>query len=118
MSDSDSDDPMNEMQEEEYLMEEIKKGGETGWAMKELIQLYLKVGLPTAAKHYCTILQSALRSSTSTITGQEGAELAVECMRLLKTAKEDIVTPRLRFKLGDRVVCRTGSDPEGVIRKS
>ncbi|KAJ1413914.1 hypothetical protein B484DRAFT_454976 [Ochromonadaceae sp. CCMP2298] len=100
--------------EQEYLI--AVEQDKTDWkAVRELIQLYIKVGLPCAAKHYCGLYHTVL---------VDRDDLGAEDLRLLlaerktfeETAKQDITTPRLRFQRGDRVLCLTDDGwKEGLI---
>jgi hypothetical protein len=70
--------------------------------LEQQVKLYLKVGLPSAALHYCELYHEALIEGNLA----EGLMLSkmAEANTLAEAAKQDIATPRWRFKIGDRVL--------------
>ncbi|KAJ1430416.1 hypothetical protein B484DRAFT_448919 [Ochromonadaceae sp. CCMP2298] len=66
--------------------------------LEKLIQLYLKVSLPSAALHFCELYHTALESAAEEVMLSKMSEVH----SLVEAANRDIVTPRWRFKVGDR----------------
>jgi hypothetical protein len=108
---------MGEVAAEVDYVAAIERDKSDFFAMKELIQLYLKVGLPSAAKKYCDVYHTALVRHRE-FGAEELQILLAEHDTFVETATQDIASPRLRFQCGDRVLCSsTEGRKEGVVMK-
>ncbi|KAJ1413303.1 hypothetical protein B484DRAFT_467656, partial [Ochromonadaceae sp. CCMP2298] len=86
------------------------KGNASDWrALGQLVKLYLKVGLPSAALHHCELYHAAL-TKRNDLSEEEMLTKLGEVSTLIAAANRNIATPRWRFEHGDRVLVLADRD--------